>query len=127
MSDGLNSSQEPSDTTERHETRSQLERIVGSKERRRMRARRMESRSMWFGLGMFGVIGWSIAVPMMVGISIGLWIDSQVETQRSWTLMLMVAGLAIGCLNAWTWIRRESDEKHESDGEVALEERKQMP
>lgn len=122
MSDNLDSQFDPPTTTHRHETRSELEQVVGSKEQRRLRARRTENRSVWFGLGMFGVIGWSIAVPMVLGIAVGLWIDSQVQTPRSWTLMLMVAGLGIGCLNAWEWIRRESVEKSEV-GNESIDER----
>ncbi len=98
---------------ERHETRSNMERQVASKEQRRLRAIRTGGRSVWFGLGMFGVIGWSIAVPMILGISLGIWIDSQTDTQRSWTLMLMAAGLGVGCLNAWAWIRRESTDSND--------------
>lgn len=93
---------------ERYETRSAMERQVASKEQRRQRALRTGDQSVWFGLGMFGVIGWSIAVPMILGISLGIWIDSRIDTERSWTLMLMVAGLGVGCLNAWAWVRRES-------------------
>ena len=122
MSDDLDSKLEPATTSDRHETRSDMEQIVGSKERRRLHARRSENSSVWFGLGMFGVIGWSIAVPMVLGIAVGLWIDSQVQTPRSWTLMLMVAGLGIGCLNAWTWIRRESVENNDADEEAIKEQ-----
>lgn len=98
----------------RHETRSDMERQVGRKEQRRLRARQAGDRSVWFGLGMFGVIGWSIAVPMILGIALGLWIDAKFDSQRSWTLMLMVAGLGVGCLNAWSWVRRESPGQDES-------------
>ena len=98
----------------RHENRSDMEQLVGRKERRRLQARRTGDRSVWFGLGMFGVIGWSIAVPMILGITLGLWVDAKVDSQRSWTLMLMVAGLGVGCLNAWTWVRRESPSQENS-------------
>ena len=127
MSDDLNSEFDPSTTPDRHETRSALEQIVRSKEQRRLRARRTENQSVWFGLGMFGVIGWSVAVPMVLGIAVGLWIDSRVDTERSWTLMLMVAGLGVGCLNAWTWIRRESGEDNERDENETIEKRKHTP
>ncbi|MHB8205511.1 MAG: AtpZ/AtpI family protein, partial [Desulfomonilaceae bacterium] len=35
--------------------------IVGAKEIRKMEARRGGNRSIWFGLGMFGIVGWSVA------------------------------------------------------------------
>jgi hypothetical protein len=36
---------------------------VRKKEQRKIRARSQKSHSIWFGFGMFGVIGWSIVVP----------------------------------------------------------------
>lgn len=99
----------------RHESRSGMERAVAEKEQRRVRSRQAGERSAWFGLGMFGVIGWSIAAPMVAGIAVGLWIDSKFETQRSWTLMLMVLGLGIGCVNAWSWIHRESSMRKQNE------------
>lgn len=108
----MSDSQTPHDG---HSARSEMERQVGRKERRRLRARRSGDRSVWFGLGMFGVIGWSVAVPTVLGIGLGLWVDSRFETQRSWTLMLMVAGLAVGCLNAWAWVSREGASRDHSE------------
>jgi predicted F0F1-ATPase subunit len=31
----------------------------------------------WFGLGMMGLIGWSVAVPTLLGAALGLWLDSR--------------------------------------------------
>lgn len=81
-----------------------LSRKVGEKEARKLRARRHKDRSIWFGLGMFGVIGWSIVIPTLIGLAIGLWIDRTWPSPFSFTLMLLLAGLIIGCLNAWRWI-----------------------
>ncbi|MFT5325141.1 MAG: ATP synthase protein I [Planctomycetaceae bacterium] len=107
---------------DRHESRSDMERAVAEKEQRRLRSRQMGARSAWFGLGMFGVIGWSVAVPMVAGIAIGLWVDSKFESQRSWTLMLMVLGLGFGCVNAWSWIHRESVMREQTDIQERNEE-----
>ena len=91
----------------------ELEREVADKETRKMRARQQRDESVWFGLGMFGLIGWSVTVPALVGIALGLWIDSHWPSRFSWTVMLLVAGVAIGCLNAWRWVSRESRESTE--------------
>ncbi len=40
--------------------------------------------------------GWSIAVPTLIGIAIGLWIDHHWPSGYSWTFMLMLAGVALG-------------------------------
>jgi ATP synthase protein I len=80
---------------------------VVAKQARKLHARRQGEESAWFGLGMFGLIGWSVALPALLGIAIGLWIDARWPSRFSWTLMLLVMGVAVGCLNAWWWMQRE--------------------
>jgi ATP synthase protein I len=81
---------------------------VGTKETRKIRARQEADRGVWFGLGMFGLVGWSVAIPTLIGIAAGIWIDKKWPSPYSWTLMLLVIGVLVGCLNAWYWVRRES-------------------
>ena len=81
---------------------------VGTKENRKIRARQEVDRGVWFGLGMFGLVGWSVAIPTLIGIAAGIWIDKKWPSPYSWTLMLLVIGVLVGCLNAWYWVRRES-------------------
>lgn len=80
---------------------------VGAKAARKLRARRHTTAGIWFGLGMMGLIGWSVAIPTLLGAALGLWLDQHYPGGRSWTLALLVAGLAIGCFNAWHWVTRE--------------------
>ena len=80
---------------------------VAAKEARKLRARQEHNQSLWFGLGLLGLIGWSIVVPTLLGLALGLWLDGRFPSQFSWTLMLMVAGLGLGCLNAWKWVDRQ--------------------
>lgn len=87
----------------------QLRDRLEASERRKMEARREGDRGVWFGFGMFGIVGWSVAVPTLIGIGVGLWLDSILESTRSWTLVMLLAGVAIGCFNAWYWIKRESE------------------
>lgn len=89
---------------------------VGEKARRKLKARRTRRREIWFGLGMFGIIGWSVAVPTVIGVALGLWIDRHWPSRFSWTVMLLMAGALLGCLNAWYWVKRESEEL-ERDGD----------
>lgn len=91
--------------------RDPMQREVASRERRRLRAREQGQRSAWFGLGLFGLVGWSVALPTLLGVGLGIWIDARAESQRSWTLMLMVGGLGVGCANAWYWVSRESNDE----------------
>jgi ATP synthase protein I len=83
---------------------------VEKKASRRLRARRERNRSVWFGLGMFGLIGWSIAVPVVAGIALGVWLDRHWPAPFSWTLTLLFVGLVLGCINAWRWIKREGQQ-----------------
>jgi ATP synthase protein I len=70
---------------------------------RHQKAQRDKS-ELFFGLGVFGVVGWSVAIPTLIGIALGLWIDTHWPSQYSWTLMLLFVGVVLGCLNAWFWI-----------------------
>jgi ATP synthase protein I len=92
------------------DTPSSLGRTVGAQEERKLKAKKQVARSIWFGFGMFGLIGWSIVVPTLLGTALGVWLDRHHPGKYSWTLMLMVTGLALGCLNAWHWVSREGKE-----------------
>jgi len=79
---------------------------LGRKETIKIRGEQEKDETVWFGLGMFGVVGWSVAIPTLIGVAIGIWIDRSWPTQFSWTLMLLIGGLMIGCMNAWYWVKR---------------------
>jgi ATP synthase protein I len=90
---------------------------VGRKAARRLRARRERYKAQWFTMGPHGMVGWSIVVPTLAGVAFGAWIDTAWPGRFSWTLMLMVAGLGVGCWNAWRWVALEQRAiRHESDG-----------
>ena len=80
---------------------------VDLREKRKLRARRNKNEGVWFGMGLFGLVGWSVAVPAVLGIFAGVWIDLRWPGPPSWTLMLLLMGILIGCLNAWFWISRQ--------------------
>lgn len=84
-----------------------LSQTVGIKATRKLKAQRNPAAGVWFGLGMMGLVGWSVAVPTLLGAALGIWLDRHYPGGRSWTLALLVAGLAIGCFNAWHWIAKE--------------------
>ena len=101
--------------------RKDLCRKVKAKEARKMRARQQEERSVWFGLGMFGLVGWSVAIPTLIGIALGVWLDLKSSSRYSWTLMLLVVGIGLGCLNAWFWVSRERKAIEEEKEEFECE------
>ena len=84
---------------------------------RKLRARRNTEPRVWLGLGMMGLIGWSVAVPTLAGAALGIWLDQHISDERSWTLALLVAGLTLGCLNAWHWMEKEEKAMQEGEDE----------
>lgn len=77
------------------------------REERKVRSRRKGENTVWFGLGMFGMVGWAVAIPTVVATFVGIWLDLRWPSQYSWTLMLLFIGLVAGCLNAWYWVQKE--------------------
>lgn len=90
-----------------HETNDYLRRVA-SKVERKQHARRARQCDVWSWIGLFGVIGWSVAIPTLAGVAAGIWLDARVESRISWTLTLLLLGVLVGCLTAWRWTREES-------------------
>ena len=83
---------------------------VEKKVDRKIEARKNPS-NIWVGMRMFGMVGWSVAIPALIGVGLGIWIDSNVNSQYSWTLMMLFIGVIAGCFNAWYWINKESKDE----------------
>lgn len=96
--------------TETEET--EFSRKVGDKETRKLRQQSKSIRNIWFGFGMFGLIGWSVTIPTLIGIALGLWLDKHYPGSITWTLNLLIIGLIVGCLNAWHWLSKENKAIH---------------
>ena len=94
---------------------------IGAKAVRKLKAQRNTTPGVWFGLGMMGLIGWSVVVPTLLGAALGLWLDKHQAGEHSWTLALIVAGLTLGCFNAWRWVAKEDkamrEEQEDDDNE----------
>jgi ATP synthase protein I len=88
-------------------SRLSLSEEIGAKASRKLKARRNSAQGVWFGLGMMGLIGWSVVIPTLLGAALGLWLDRHYPGKHAWTLALLMAGLAIGCFNAWHWVANE--------------------
>jgi ATP synthase protein I len=103
-----------SDTNKTSKSEATFAQQVGAKAARKVKARG-STQGVWFGLGMMGLIGWSVVVPTLLGAALGIWLDSHHPGKHGWTLALLIAGLSLGCLNAWHWVAKES--KAIRDGE----------
>jgi ATP synthase protein I len=96
--------------TDSHARGTPFSREIGVQETRKLRARRAGVHGVWSGLGMLGLIGWSVATPTLLGALLGTWIDKRRPGNHSWTLALLIGGLCIGCINAWHWVAKEEQE-----------------
>jgi ATP synthase protein I len=105
--------------TENHK---KLSRQVGEQEQIKLKARRERKRSVWSGLGMFGLVGWSVAVPTLLGAALGRWLDKNYPESFSWTITFLVLGLLTGCLIVWQWVAKEDRAMHESIEESEKDE-----
>lgn len=99
----------PSSPNSDRPDRDAFEQRVKSKSQRRVQARRKGDHSLWISLGIVGMVGWSVMVPLLLGIALGRWIDHRWPSPYSWTLMLLFVGVALGCWNAWYWIQKEQE------------------
>jgi ATP synthase protein I len=86
---------------------------VGAQATRKLRARRDPAPGVWVGLGMMGLVGWSVAIPTLLGAALGIWLDRRHPGTHSWALALLVGGLTLGCFNAWRWVAQEDDAMRE--------------
>lgn len=84
-----------------------LPKIVADKSARRLKAKNEEKKSIYFGLGMIGTVGWMIAVPTVLGVIAGRFLDRIYANGVSWTLTFIFAGLCLGCFMAWQWMNKE--------------------
>ncbi|MEQ9371065.1 MAG: AtpZ/AtpI family protein [Coleofasciculus chthonoplastes F3-SA18-01] len=81
---------------------------IKDKSIRKLKARTEENLSVLYGLTLMGFVGWSVGIPTLIGVAIGLWLDEALPTPFSWTLTLMLVGLVLGYINAWYWVQQES-------------------
>jgi ATP synthase protein I len=92
----------------RRDTRGEAADTISRKVARKQAAERKDPhRTVWFGFGMFGLVGWAVAVPTLIGVALGLWLDRIAAGDFSWTLALLLGGVAVGCINAWYWVSKE--------------------
>ncbi len=95
--------------------RNEFQKNIGEKEQRKLKYKRQEKQSVWKGFEVFGIIGWSVAVPTVVLTLLGMWLDKRFPGEHSYTLALLVGGICLGCLNAWYWISNKMKDMEEDE------------
>ena len=104
------------ETKENHPTgENEFSHQVGEMAARKLKAQRHVTQTVWSGLGMMGLVGWSVAMPTLLGAALGVWIDKHYPGGHSWTLALLAIGLSLGCFNAWHWVSKENREIYEQE------------
>lgn len=88
---------------------------VGEKALRKLKALHNDKKGVWFGLGMMGIVGWTIVVPTLSGAALGILLDKKYPQTFSWTLTGLIFGLLAGCLVAWRWVNKEHKEINQNN------------
>ena len=84
---------------------------IGQQARRMQEAQQHPVESPLRGVSVFGIIGWSIALPTVLGAFLGVWLDKTSNSTFSWTIALILGGLALGILIAWSWMDKERNRR----------------
>jgi len=71
------------------------------------KGRREKGQSFWQYVGLFGAVGWSVVIPLVLGGVVGRWIDLRYETGHFWSLSLLLLGLVVGALNGWRVVNKD--------------------
>jgi len=90
---------------------------VGDKAQRKLKAMNKKKHSVLSGLGMVGMVGWSVTVPTLLGVALGMWLDKNYHQSFSWTLNGLVLGIFCGCILAWHWVSKEHKDMNKKEEE----------
>lgn len=76
------------------------------KEARKLKARSSKEVNAWWGFSLFGLVGWSLVIPILIGIFVGMFLDHR-YAGHTWTLSLLLAGVCVGIILAFYLVARE--------------------
>ncbi len=88
---------------EQEEFPSEIEKKV-----RRLLQSRDDKAGFWHYASLIGGGGWLFVIPVIAGAYLGRFLDKHVKAGISWTLTLMLLGIAIGTYNVWYVYFRKS-------------------
>lgn len=80
---------------------------------RKLKARRTNAVNAWWGFSLFGMVGWSVVIPTLIGIFAGVWLDRYYADSHYWTLVLLLSGIFIGCVFAFILLAKEMFKKED--------------
>ncbi|NNM43310.1 MAG: hypothetical protein HKM07_03090 [Chlamydiae bacterium] len=76
------------------------------KEARKLKARSKKEVNPWWGFSLFGLVGWAVVIPVLIGIFVGMFLDHR-YAGHSWTISLLLAGICVGVILAFYLLARE--------------------
>lgn len=91
------------------EPKNKLTKIIAKKVQRKLNAKK-EHNNIWRMSGFFGLIGFSVVVPLAFFIWLGTYLDKTHPVAFSWTMAGILLGLITGGFNAWKWVKKEDDQ-----------------
>lgn len=90
-----------------HEKKEFQEQAI-KEEERKLKARSNKEITAWWGLGLFGMVGWSVMLPTLLGIFVGLFLDHKYDHQsHTYTLLGLLAGICLGSTIAFVSLGME--------------------
>jgi ATP synthase protein I len=87
---------------------------IAEKEKQKLKSQREGKYNALSGFALFGMVGWSVVVPTLLGIASGVWLDKKYPQSFSWTISLLFVGLFIGCIIAWQWVDKENKKMNQN-------------
>jgi len=84
----------------------QLVSVVKFKTRRVKNKEENQKAGIATAVSMFGLIGWSISVPVILSILIGNFVVKKFDGDTSWLINFIVFGFAIGIYNSYKEIKK---------------------
>ena len=87
-------------------TRDRLSDAAARAAERRAEGERRPEPSLGARLGQIGVLGWTIILPILIGLVIGRWLDRALGSGIMFAAAFILAGAATGLWAAWRWMLR---------------------
>lgn len=67
-----------------------------------------KNRHLTLNASQLGVYGWQMAIPVLLGVMLGLFLDKELPSPSfSWTLNFILIGFVVGIFNANRWLKKE--------------------
>ena len=83
------------------------------KEARKLKCRCQKEVNAWWGFSLFGLVGWSVVAPALIGIFVGGLLEHYYTGSHAWTLALLLGGICVGSVLALFLLARELFKKED--------------